>query len=280
MKFSNRILFISALFFVLNWELSGQKGPIAIIGAMPEEVQAMLAEMPRKREKAIEGIRFYKGKMSGQKVVLVEAGIGKVNAAMSTTLLLLKFHPKAVLFTGVAGGLDESLQRGIISRADRTCQHDYGRWLEEGYVPRPTRNPQNRQDNPAYFPADPTLLSLAQQTAPALTLTTVPGTQHQPQITTGTVATGDLFVASPEKAAQIRAHWQANAVEMEGAAVAQICHQQGVPHLIIRSISDRADHQARVSFDQFKIAAAQNAAALAPALVKAIARQKPAAKRP
>ncbi len=260
--------FYCLFFFLINIPLLAQ--PTAIIGAMDEEIALLQDKIENPSEETIAGIRFIKGKLYQRPVVVVKGGIGKVNATMTTTLLLDHFKPTEVIFTGIAGGLHPDLQIGDIVIARKTVQHDFGQITEEGRQVWETWHGVSGKKNPLYFPADTRLLKFAKTADVALEPVIV--TEHQaatnPRIKIGTVATGDVFVASTAMKAELLAQFDADAVEMEGAAVAQVCYQWEVPCLIIRSISDGADEDAGVSFQEFAEVAARNAALLVIALVK------------
>uniref|UniRef100_UPI003B3BCA08 5'-methylthioadenosine/S-adenosylhomocysteine nucleosidase n=1 Tax=Spirosoma sp. TaxID=1899569 RepID=UPI003B3BCA08 len=195
--------------------------------------------------------------------------------AMTTALMLDHFRPKRVLFTGIAGGTNPDLQPGDIVIAGRTAHHDYGSITDKNMPTRQTRNAITKEFNPVYFPADSTLLNVAMNVVKTVKLEGIPlasgGLSDRPvKVITGTVVTGDVFVASPEKVKSLRADFKADATEMEGAAVAQVCYQIQVPHLIIRSLSDRADAEAHIAYDKFYPTAARNSANVVIAIVKAL----------
>ncbi|MDQ1089360.1 MULTISPECIES: 5'-methylthioadenosine/adenosylhomocysteine nucleosidase [unclassified Siphonobacter] len=238
----------------------------AIMGAFADEVEVLKKEIKGRKEKKIEGLTFYTGQLEGKKVVLVQGGIGKVNAALTTTLLLEHFRPQQVLFTGIAGGLNPDYHPGDIVIATQVAHHDYGRYLNEGMQQRPTRNPYNFKENPVYFQSDSALLLVTGLVVPKVKLESIG--DYKPLIHTGIVVTGDVFMASDSASLNIRRTMKADAIEMEGAAVSQICYQQKVPFLIIRSLSDNANHSASVDMHKFGPIAARNSATLVKALVQ------------
>ncbi|SDM45524.1 adenosylhomocysteine nucleosidase [Siphonobacter aquaeclarae] len=242
------------------------KNMTAIIGAFADEIDVIKNEMEDRHEERLEGLTFFEGKLKGRKIVAVLSGIGKVNAAVTTAILLEHYRPREVLFTGIAGGLDPAAQPGDIIVATRIVHHDFGRRDHTGMVVRPTRNPYTLTENPQYFPVDSSLLLLAGMVAPRIALEKVGA--YQPVIRTGTIATGDVFMSSDSAAKEVRAKLGADAVEMEGAAVGQVCYQQKVPFLIIRSLSDNANHSASVDMSTYGPIAARNSAALVKALLE------------
>ncbi|MBD2756850.1 5'-methylthioadenosine/adenosylhomocysteine nucleosidase [Spirosoma validum] len=246
-----------------------------LLGAFGAEVALVKESLTKSKTVVVDGITFTTGRIGKQRVVVAETGIGKVNAAMTTALMLDHFRPKRVLFTGIAGGTNPDLQPGDIVIAGQTAHHDYGSITDKNTPTRQTRNAITREFNPVYFPADSVLMRLAENVVKTVSLEGIPlasgGVSDRPvKVMTGTVVTGDVFVASPEKVKNLRADFKADATEMEGAAVAQVCYQIQVPHLIIRSLSDRADAEAHIAYDKFYPTAARNSAKLVIALVKAL----------
>jgi adenosylhomocysteine nucleosidase len=236
----------------------------AILGAFDEEVVMLQEQLADRREQKIEGIRFVTGKLKGKRVVVAWTGIAKVNAAMTTTLLIEHFRPNEVIFTGIAGGINPQLSPGDVVIASKTAQHDLGVLTPAGLENKGEPNPINNKQNPVFFPADERLLKLAQQAAKQMEFENVKTStgERTPKVITGVVVTGDIFVSSPAKCIELRKRLAADAVEMEGGAVAQICYQQDVPCIVIRSISDKADENAREDADRFYKMAAENSAGL------------------
>ncbi len=271
-----RIFFISILLFVFQFsnaqgllaktETDANYFPvpsnniIAIIGAFETEVELLRNKIENKNEKIIEGIHFYTGILNGKQIVLTRAGIGKVNAAITTTLLLEHFHPKAILFSGIAGAMNPSLSPGDIVVAKEIAYHDYGRISPKGLEKWGTLNPYNFNRNPINFPCDSVLLITANQASQKTKLKNIDG--RIPQMFFGTIITGDVFLADATKNRSLRNDFNSDAVEMEGAAVAQVCYQQKVPFLIIRSLSDSANDSATLDFVKYGKMAAENSAAL------------------
>lgn len=237
---------------------------IAILGAMTVEVEALEQQLTDRKERTVRGIRFVTGGLRGRAVVLAHSGMGEVNAARAAILLVEQFQPAHVLFTGIAGGVNPDLGPGDIVIASRTAYYDYGELTPKGFRPLPTVNPLTGKPNPLFFPADAGLLAGAEKAAADLKLARVKTSKGEriPRVVTGVIVTGNMFVASPTKSAELRKDFEADATEMEGAAVAQICCQQRVPCLVLRSLSDDAGSQAEVDFRLFERTAAQNSALL------------------
>jgi adenosylhomocysteine nucleosidase len=245
----------------------------AVIGALQQELAAVEARMTDKSEQHLMGIRFVTGSLNGRRVVLVRCGIGKVNAAMVTTLVLSRFHPRWVIFTGIAGGLRSDLAPGDIVIATKVTYHDYGGVSAAGFAPSATQDPVTGRKNPRFFACDQRLVKAAEEAAASAKLERVATSRglRRPRVVKGVVVTGDVFVASPAKAAELRRIFGADVVEMEGAAVAQICWQQKVPFLILRSVSDSAGKTAFIEMIRFLKGAAENSARITMGLISRLA---------
>ncbi|MBW6457440.1 MAG: 5'-methylthioadenosine/adenosylhomocysteine nucleosidase [Trueperaceae bacterium] len=222
--------------------------PLAVIGAMEEEVAPLLAAALDAREEGEGPYRWHRATLDGVPVLLAACGIGKVNAA-ALTQALLGGGASAVIFTGVAGGVDPGLRVGDLVVAHDALQHDVDvtpLGYEEGQVP----------GEPPVWAADPGLRDLVAGVA-----ADVAGAEGVRSIV-GRVASGDTFVADPKRVADLRRRFGASCAEMEGAAVAQVCARWGVPWAIVRSVSDTADHDAGVDFRAFTEEAARRAVAV------------------
>ncbi|OIK17038.1 5'-methylthioadenosine/S-adenosylhomocysteine nucleosidase [Bacillus sp. MUM 116] len=228
---------------------------IAIIGAMEEEVTLLRDNIDGRSQETVAGCEFTFGQMNGTDVILLRSGIGKVNAAMSTTILLEKYKPDYIINTGSAGGFNPSLNVGDAVISTEVRHHDvdvtaFG--YEYGQVPQ----------LPAAFTADQKLIEVAENAAKEL---------DNFQIVKGVIATGDSFMEDPARVEFVRSKFDdLQAVEMEAAAIAQVAHQFGVPFVIIRSLSDIAGKESEVSFDQFIDQAARHSATLVMKMVAAL----------
>lgn len=225
---------------------------VGIIGAMDEEVIILKEKMSNVKTTVIAGCEFYEGKLNDKQVILTKSGIGKVAAAVATTLLLEKFAPDTIINTGSAGGYDTNLNVGDIVISTEVRFHDVD-LTAFGY-----EIGQMAQLPPA-FCADNELIEIAQQAATTLdSLKTIKGQ----------ICTGDIFMADPTKAEIARANFpNMAACEMEAAAIAQVCYQFKVPFVIIRSLSDIAGKKSDLSFEQYLPVAAKNASILVEAIL-------------
>ena len=229
-------------------------GRIALVSAMHEELAAVLARMPDEHKTVVAGREFWLGHWHGHEVVAVLSRIGKVAAATTTTVLLERFDVDRVLFTGTAGGLSSDVRVADVVVAQEFLQHDMD---ASPLFPRHEVPLTGR----ACFAADPSLTAVLTQAAPLALQELV---QHVPQaqwldidlpaarMHQGLIVSGDRFVATSAESEALQADLpDALCVEMEGAAVAQVCHDYGVPLAAVRTISDRADDAAHVDFPRF-----------------------------
>lgn len=244
-----------------------------ILGASAEEIMLLQSEMADAEEHYIEGIRFLTGEIGGWPAAVARTGVGKVNAAMVTTLLIEHFQPGAVIMMGVAGGTNPDLLPGDMIIAEQTAHHDLGSLTPQGLRHWGVRNPIDGSRNPVFFPGDSLLVLLVERASRGVEFEPI-GTgedERPPRVVRGVVVTGDVFVTFSSKRNQLREDLQADAVEMEGAAVAQICWQRGVPCVIIRCLSDTADENAGGDYENFYQIAARNSARLVLDAVKLLA---------
>ena len=241
----------------------------AILGAFPPELVLLKAQLQQAKDTVIQHIHFTEGLLNGRKVVLAQTGIGKVNAAIATTLLLDHFQPREVVFTGIAGGINPALSPGDLVIGTQTAYHDYGTLTPDSMQRRATRNPFTMQENPVFFTCDTALVQTALAAGKTLAFETINGKNgpRAPQVIAGIIITGDVFVASGAATQQLRNSLHADATEMEGAAVAQACWQQKTPFIIIRSLSDDAGNNASSLVRNFYGIAARNSAHLVMALM-------------
>ena len=211
---------------------------IGVIGAMEEEVSMLIGQMKNKETKVMAGMQFNKGKLWDIDAVIVKSGIGKVNMAICTQILVDVYNVTAVINTGVAGGLYEKLNVGDIVISSDVVQHDMdatGFGYKPGQIPRM---------DVFSFPADKDLVKLAVDSC-NLVNTDI-------QCFTGRVATGDQFISSNEKKQWIIDNFDAYCAEMEGGAMAQTAFLNNIPFVVIRAISDKADNSATVTYEEFE----------------------------
>jgi len=221
---------------------------------MSEEVDRLRAGLSHASSVAAGPFTVHRGRLEGLDVLLAECGVGKVNAA-ALTQLLIERGVHAVLFTGVAGATDRRLRVGDVVIATDTVQHDVdvsGLGYQLGEVP----------GTGLTFAADPVLVELARAAAEEL-----PGVG----VYLGRVASGDTFVATADGVERISERFSALCTEMEGAASAQVCSGWGIPFAIVRSISDSADQSAETDFRAFTKVAAANADSIVRGVLRRVA---------
>ena len=207
---------------------------IAILGAMQEEITPILEMVGEYKTTEYANNKFYESNYKGKDLVIAYSKIGKVNAAITATLLVEKFKASKLLFTGVAGSLDENLKIGDMLYATSLAQHDlditaFGH--PYGFVP----------GTSIFVKSDEGLNELAKNVA----------SKKGMSLNSGIIATGDQFICDNEKKERIKKIFNASATEMEGASVALVCETLGVPFFILRAISDGAGNEAEFDFDKF-----------------------------
>ena len=226
---------------------------IAIIGAMEEEVEILRNKMEEVQQETIAGCEFNIGKLHGTDVVLLKSGIGKVNAAMSTTILLEKYTPDVVINTGSAGGFSPELKVGDVVISTDVVHHDVDVTIfgyAYGQVPQ----------LPPTFKADEKLIAVAEEAAKKI---------EKVQVVKGLIATGDSFMNDSKRVEFVRGKFpELQASEMEAAAIAQVAYQFGVPFIIIRALSDIAGKESNISFEAFLETAAIHSSQLVENIVQ------------
>ncbi len=229
---------------------------IGIIGAMEEEVTLLRDKIVNRQTLSVGGCEIYTGQLHGTDVALLRSGIGKVSAAMGATLLLEHAKPDVIINTGSAGGLAPTLKVGDIVVSDEARYHDaditaFG--YEYGQM----------AGCPAAFKADEALVAAAEECIRELNLNAV----------RGLIVSGDAFINGSVALAKIRHNFpQAIAVEMEATAIAHVCHNFSTPFVVVRAISDVADQQSHLSFDEFLVVAAKQSTLMVETLVQKLAR--------
>lgn len=216
---------------------------IVILGAMDSEISEFLSKLDSQQAIAWNGLTQYRGRLEGQEVLISKSGVGKVMSAMVTQHLIDAWHPRAVIFTGLAGSLRPHIDIGDTLLAADLVQHDLdaaGLGLPRGQIP---------FSDYRFMASNPVLLELAAGFTPST------GRLHQ-----GRICTGDQFITHREmnSHAYLTEELDGDGVEMEGASVALVCSVNRVPFLVARTISDRADGSASVSFEAFLPQASRN----------------------
>lgn len=217
---------------------------IAVIGAMDEEVELLKSKIDDRIDEEIGGAFFHRGHIDQQEIVLVKSGIGKVNAAISTAILIHQFQPDVVINTGAAGGFNPELEVGDVVISNEVRYNDVDATVfgyEYGQVPQ----------MPARYVADESLIQIAKEAVKEEGLS----------VFEGLILSGDSFMNNEEKIKFLKSLFQdPQCAEMEAGAIAQVCYRFDIPFVVIRSLSDIAGKDARESYDQFLEKAAVHSA--------------------
>ena len=211
---------------------------IGIIGAMDEEVRKVKAAMNNIQVKTIATMEFYKGKIENKDVIVVRSGIGKVNAAICTQILIDVFQVEGIINTGIAGSLDGRINIGDMVLSVDAIQHDidvsaFGH--DYGKIPRM---------DCSVFVADEDMLNKAQLACKKV--------NPEIEVYSGRILSGDQFIQNKNKKVWLESHFNGMCVEMEGASIAHVASLNKISFLIIRGISDKADESAEMDYDQFE----------------------------
>lgn len=240
---------------------------IGIFGAEQKEVELLEREMQVVNKKEIAGLNFFEGNISGKSIVLVCGGIGKVNAALCSQILISEFGVELILNTGTAGALLDDLNIFDIVVSTDAVQHDVNA-VEFGYP-----LGQVPMTESAFWKADEELRRLACSAFDKLKedASTISDFKSE-KIIAGRIASGDAFIAKEDLRNSIIKNFQPACAEMEGAAVAQVCVTNKIPYLILRSICDNAGktEPAKISYEEFSKQAAKNSAMLVLQMLKMI----------
>ena len=242
------VLYVVVSFFGEMDFVAAQEIKIGIIGAMKSEVEDLQGAMQISQRVKKADMDFCEGTLGGMNVVVVQSGIGKVNAGICAQLLIEKFSVTHIINTGAAGSLNAKLDIGDIVVSIDAAQHDFNVsaiGFKKGEIPFTGK---------VFFEADSDLRQRAMR-AINKALPNVAGIE-------GRICSGDQFISSQAEKDRIVAEFSGDCAEMEGGAVAQVCHLNGVPFVILRAISDKADNSSHMDFGEFEKKAARNSSAL------------------
>ena len=213
---------------------------IGIIVATPEEMKELKSIMMESEKIKIFNLDFYKGKINDKNYVLVKCGVGKVNAARTTQILIDNFDIESIINVGVAGGLSNNINIGDIVIGEKLVQHDFditAFGYEKGYI----------SETGKLFESDRNLIERCRK----INIQNV-------QIVLGTIASGDIFCTDIKMKENIRIKFNSDCVEMEGASIAQTAYLCNIPFVVIRAISDIPNGNNQVDYEQFVEKAAKN----------------------
>jgi len=227
-----------------------------ILCATTEELDALRARLELGLEPETHGpTQVWRGEHDGAELVLAQSGIGKVHAAAAATLLMSLFSPEALIFSGVAGGLDPELPVGSVLLAERLAIHDYGLMAGGAFTPVdygviPIGAPRLSALPPVAPEVAVNFAALAERVAPQL----------DAPVRLGAVVTADYFLNCGETREQLRAQFGADAIDMESGAVNQVAKAWNAPLYVIRTLSDLAGEESHVTYPQMAAMAARNSA--------------------
>lgn len=229
---------------------------IGIIGAMDEEVSKLKAALEGVTVDTVAGMSFFKGTYEGKDVVIVRSGIGKVNAGICTQILADKYDVEAIINTGIAGSLKNEINIGDIVLSVEAIQHDMEA-VAFGYAPGVIPRMET-----STFKGDAKLIELAKSAC----------AEACPEIGVheGRVLTGDQFISDKAVKNRLIEMFDGSCCEMEGAAIAQAAYLNGIPFLIIRAISDKADDSANMDYPTFEAMAIENSVKLMKCMIKSL----------
>ncbi len=231
--------------------------PIGVISALPEEEQAFAAIFTEIETGTRAGFSIRHGSIDNKPVVLMRCGVGKVNAALATMTLIQDFYCRAVVMAGVAGSLDADIRIGDVVVASRVVQHDYGAIIDNRIKTfQPGTLPLPGHEGPVGYVPAPSLLDLLKRGTRGIDLAPLShdvtgGEYRVPKVSLGTIVTGDTFVNCARTRERLAHEFGAVAVEMEGAAVAQVAEHFGKDWVVVRGVSDLAGHHSHVNFQAF-----------------------------
>lgn len=229
---------------------------IGIISAMSEELELLLNDMEIEEKTHKANMTFHKGKVWGKDVVAVVSGIGKVNAAVCTQILISEYKVNSVINVGVAGGIEKDIYPGDVVVAENLVQHDMDTTVfgdAHGQVPR-----LDTFD----FTCDKELVRLAKLACDEI---------KEINTFSGRIVSGDQFIASVDKIKWLESEFGAAACEMEGASIAHVCYLNSIPFVIIRSISDNANNGAHMDYEKFIPIGVKNSTTILKAMIEKIA---------
>lgn len=229
---------------------------IGIISAMSEELELLLNDMVVEEKTVKANMTFHKGKVWGKDVVAVVSGIGKVNAAVCTQILISEYKVNSVINVGVAGGIGKDIYPGDVVVAENLVQHDVDTTVfgdAHGQVPR-----MDTFD----FMCDEELVKLAKLSCDEI---------EDINTFSGRIVSGDQFIASVDKIKWLETEFGAVACEMEGASIAHVCYLNSIPFVIIRSISDNANNGAHMDYEKFIPIGVKNSTTILKAMIEKLA---------
>lgn len=254
-----------ALLFALVLAATAQAGRFQRVGVMTAtaaELSPLLKVLRLHSTEDVAGRTFHLGELEGTPAVLVEGGVGKVNAALTATLLTSRYQVDLLFFTGVGGGLHPDLTLGDVVLSSRVVQGDYVKIHGGKAASRPIKRlDHDGRHRSRFLEPPPALLAAAQSAGKRSDLAKViPGVGRRTKVFSGTICTQDAFVTDDKHHQYLRGRFQGVISEMEGAAVAQVARAGGVPWLVLRGVSDHTNGLSSLLYPLSRSRAARNAA--------------------
>ncbi|UCZ52306.1 5'-methylthioadenosine/adenosylhomocysteine nucleosidase [Bacillus shivajii] len=231
---------------------------IGIIGAMKEEIQYFKEQTIDLRTEVIGKKEFLVGSWQDHEVVISQSGVGKVNGAITSQMMIDVFKVEAIIFTGVAGAMNPSLEIGDVVISTSCQQHDIDAsslGFAKGTIP--------MSGGPSDFVADENLVGKAYESAKEVL-------KEKNKVIKGKILSGDQFISNKEEVRELRDMFHGDCVEMEGAAVAHVSYTSNIPYVIIRSISDKANGDAPSNFESFVTESAKKSAEIVERVISSI----------
>lgn len=212
-----------------------------VLGAMPSEIRLLQQRLERKEEGVLECFPYERGILNGRNVVTAVTGVGVTNGAMVAALFIHHFKPSELIVSGTGSRFNPRIRTGDTIISTKTIHHAAGSLTSDGMVYRKVRGPLPEQMTSWYFKPDPALLKLAKASIKSFVPepVTANGETYTPSVLTGVVTASDLFGVSDTKIADMKAKLDPDIMEMESAAIAQVCTQLGTPHIVFRAGSNR-----------------------------------------
>jgi len=275
-----RVLVAMVLGFVLCGVVKAEDAPkyyrasqrILILGAVPQEITAFVGAMKDGQKKEVWGIPYWQGTIEGKPVIVAITGIGKVYTAMTATLLIKEFAPRVVLMSGTGARVNQELRTGDVIVASVMQVHDYGSLTRNDMVYRPLNGPVNGDEVENSFAPPAGLLAVADKAmvsyqAPEVTAN---GATYRVKVRRGVVSSSDLFGVTQARIDTLRTKFHTDVMEMESAALGQVCQTLGVPYLVVRAGSNVAQEAPNDDYLRLGPIAANQAALFSLYLLKTL----------
>ncbi len=275
-----RVLVAMVLGFVLCGAVKAEDAPkyykaserILILGAVPQEITAFVGAMKDGQKKEVWGIPYWQGTIEGKPVIVSITGIGKVYTAMTATLLIKEFAPRVVLMSGTGARVNQELRTGDVIVASVMQVHDYGSLTRNDMVYRSLNGPVNGNEVENSFAPAAGLLAVADKAivsyqAPEVTAN---GATYRVKVRRGVVSSSDLFGVTQQRIDTLRTKFHTDVMEMESAALGQVCQTLGVPYLVVRAGSNVAQEAPNDDYLRLGPIAANQAALFSLYLLKTL----------